>query len=306
MDPRKEFHPDFDPPHVVDLVNEVISHLAPFSALILTIILVVFFCVRYYLFENFLMRKCYGSRYLNLNEVNRRGFVNHHVAGAAKIVMLVAGAYPFIDVTFGNATMHTRYAGSKIVTLGDVLIVLNQLFIAMYIFELFYRAKLSPIAVAHHIGAIMIAQSSVAMSLNWQHERDATIEFDLCFVWGAFDIVAEFWPHIAIIMYRLYPTDHHILCRIFLFSCITTFAGTVFETVIIMWLFGSLWHRWTLPFKIVTPILHVVFSAAQLWGAKNFHSMWLKQRRLLKEQVSATEHRASHMRESNIRDATNA
>jgi hypothetical protein len=119
MDPRKEFHPDFDPPHVVDLVNEVISHLAPFSALILTIILIVFFCVRYYLFENFLMRKCYGSKYLNLNEINRRGFVNHHVAGAAKIVMLVAGAYPFIDVTFGNATMHTRYAGSKIVTLGD-------------------------------------------------------------------------------------------------------------------------------------------------------------------------------------------
>jgi hypothetical protein len=206
-----------------------------------------------------------------------------------------------------------------------VLIVLNQLFIAMYIFELFYRAKLSPIAVAHHIGAIMIAQSSVAMSLNWQHERDATIEFDLCFVWGmlylvtrpfpfantihsigAFDIVAEFWPHIAIIMYRLYPTDHHILCRIFLFSCITTFIGTVFETVIIMWLFGSLWHRWTLPFKIVTPILHVVFSAAQLWGAKNFHSMWLKQRRLLKEHVSATERRASYMIESNVRDATNA
>jgi hypothetical protein len=54
----------------------------------------------------------------------------------------------------------------------------------MDLFELSYRAKLSPIAVAHHIGAIVLAQSAVAMSLNWEHERDATIEFILCFVWG--------------------------------------------------------------------------------------------------------------------------
>jgi len=72
---------------------------------------------------------------------------------------------------------------------GAVLIVLNQLFIAMYIFELFYRAKLSPVAVAHHIGAITIAQSAVTMSLKWEHERDATIEFILCFVWGMLHLV---------------------------------------------------------------------------------------------------------------------
>lgn len=58
------------------------------------------------------------------------------------------------------------------------------MFIAMYAFELLYRAKLSPVAVAHHVGAIVIAQSSVAISLNWEHEKDATIEFILCFVWG--------------------------------------------------------------------------------------------------------------------------
>jgi hypothetical protein len=77
-------HPDYDHPHVVDLVNEAVSSLAPFSALILTVILVVFFLVRYYLFESFLMSKCYGDKYSNLNEVNRRGFVNHHIAGLAR------------------------------------------------------------------------------------------------------------------------------------------------------------------------------------------------------------------------------
>lgn len=196
--------------------------------------------------------------------------------------------------------------------LTSVLIVLDQIFIAMYIFELFYRAKLSPVAVAHHIGAVVIAQSAVAISLNWQHEQDATIEFILCFVWGtailshfhelpvlmyvpsagAFDIVAEFWPHVAIILYRIYPDDHSFLRKVFRFACISTLSGTIIETVTVMWLFGSLWFRWTLPFKVVTPFLHLIFTAAQLWGAKNFRSMWLKQKNLQRAQEEDEERRA--------------
>jgi hypothetical protein len=54
----------------------------------------------------------------------------------------------------------------------------------MYIFELLFRAKLSPVAVAHHIGSVMIAVAAVAISLNWEHQRDATLEFILCCLWG--------------------------------------------------------------------------------------------------------------------------
>jgi len=56
--------------------------------------------------------------------------------------------------------------------------------IAMYVFELFYRPKISPVSVGHHIGTIMIGQSAIAISLNLVRERDATIEFILCTVWG--------------------------------------------------------------------------------------------------------------------------
>jgi hypothetical protein len=65
-----------------------------------------------------------------------------------------------------------------------VLLVLNQVFIAMYLFELIFRAKLSYVAVAHHIGSVVIAATAVAISLNWQHQRDATLEFILCYLWG--------------------------------------------------------------------------------------------------------------------------
>lgn len=50
-----------------------------------------------------------------------------------------------------------------------------------------------------------------------------------------------------------------------------------------MYLFGSLWSKWTLSLKIATPILHVVFSAAQIWGAIIFRRMWKNQERLINE-----------------------
>jgi hypothetical protein len=68
-----------------------------------------------------------------------------------------------------------------------VLLVLNQVFIAMYLFELIFRAKLSYVAVAHHIGSVTIAATAVAISLNWKHQRDATLEFILCYLWGKGD-----------------------------------------------------------------------------------------------------------------------
>ena len=94
---------------------------------------------------------------------------------------------------------------------------------------------------------------------------------------GAFDIIAEFIPHVALILYRVYPTSHFFLAKLFQFTCITTFVGTVSETILVMYMFGVLWDRWPLAFKIVTPILHVAFSAAQLHGTRIFYIIWRKQ-----------------------------
>jgi hypothetical protein len=192
-----------------------------------------------------------------------------------------------------------------------VLLVLNQVFIAMYIFELIFRTKLSPVAVMHHIGSVTIAATAVAISLDWEHQQDATIEFILCYVWGRtcpqrallssssltesagmFDVLAEFWPHVAIILYRMHPTEHNYLRKVFLSAGIITCVGTVVETVAVMYLWGWAWDRWTLAFKVVTPILHVIFSAAQLWGAYNFYKMWQSQKRLMRADKDDVEHGA--------------
>ena len=100
---------------------------------------------------------------------------------------------------------------------------------------------------------------------------------------GAFDIISEFFPHVAIVLYRVFPNRHRFLSRVFLLSCISTATGTLCETIVAMWLFGSLWDRWQLAFKISTPLLHIAFSAAQIHGSLVFWRMYGKQRRLMKE-----------------------
>lgn len=95
---------------------------------------------------------------------------------------------------------------------------------------------------------------------------------------GAFDIVAELWPHIAMILYRLHPGRHSLMYRLFLATTFVELAGTVFETIIVFWLWGTLWNQWTLPFKIITPVLHALFSAAQLLGAWVFWQMATKEK----------------------------
>ena len=94
---------------------------------------------------------------------------------------------------------------------------------------------------------------------------------------GAFDVLAELWPHIAMIIYRIHNSNHLLLSRIFYATMVLELFGTIIETAIVMWLFGSLWEKWTLSLKVATPILHVLFSAAQVWGAFIFYKMGKEQ-----------------------------
>lgn len=56
-----------------------------------------------------------------------------------------------------------------------------------------------------------------------------------------------------------------------------------------MYLFGSLWSRWQLAFKVVTPILHVAFSAAQVHGSVILWKMYRTQYEYIKETVLVEE-----------------
>jgi len=152
--------------------------------------------------------------------------------------------------------------------MGDILVISAQMLVGMFIFELIYRTKMSPISVVHHMASILIVQAAITISITMN--KDSSIEFLLCTVWGAFDIISESLPHLTIILYRVYPDSHRFLAALFRVACFTTLLGTVTETIVAMYLFGQLWSRWTLPFKIATPLLHIAFSAAQFHGTRIF------------------------------------
>ncbi|KAJ5239418.1 hypothetical protein N7468_004037 [Penicillium chermesinum] len=268
---------------------EPISKLVPYSALILSVILIILFLIRFYLLEGFLIQRVYGRSYSDMNETNRRGFINHHIAGLMKITILIVAAYPFLTVAFGNSTFNTPFSHGSPVTKGDLLVVVAQMLIAIYVFELLYRVKLSPVAVLHHVGTIIIGQTSLAISLQLTREPDADIEFVLCTIWGAFDTISELFPHVAIILYRVYPTRHSFLRRLFLWSCCITAIGTLCETIVTMSLFGLLWHQWQMAFKVTTPLLHIAFSAAQIHGSLVFWRLYRKQGEYLKREKEDAE-----------------
>lgn len=80
-------------------------------------------------------------------------------------------------------------------------------------------------------------------------------------------MVSEAIPHATLIIYRLYPKEHRRLLFWFRAAFVATIASTVLETIIILWIYIALFHRWHTALKVATPLLHVLFTAAQLWSA---------------------------------------
>ncbi|KIW37000.1 uncharacterized protein PV06_10898 [Exophiala oligosperma] len=128
-----------------------------------------------------------------LSPIQQCTFINHHVAAGCKVILLGSAAYPFLAVAFGSATLkppmiphHHHMPPMGTSSLCDDRYSAPC---TPYIFELFLRRKISPISAAHHTRAIVITQSAMAISLNFQHEKDATYEFVLRFVWGTLSIM---------------------------------------------------------------------------------------------------------------------
>lgn len=103
------------------------------------------------------------------------------------------------------------------------------------------------------------------------------------------------------ILYRVYEGSFDFQYKMLMALTILELVGTTTETGIVMWLFGSLWDQWSISLKIVTPILHVLFSAAQLHGARIFYGMakaerekGRRQRRALADAVEREESTDEH------------
>ena len=186
--------------------------------------------------------------------------------------------------------------------MGDALYLAIMIVSVMYAHELSYREGISPVAVAHHVGVLIMGQLTLYWSASSKHQPDAALECVLALFWGKFahipltirntnwvragfyDLVVEVPPHVTMIMYRNPDVTKTKLLRSFSIAFWCSLIGTIAETATIFGLYGALWHKWTVTMKVLIPILHCIFTAAQLWGEKCTWQIWQQKKKSKRSQ----------------------
>ncbi|KAF1922627.1 uncharacterized protein M421DRAFT_10386 [Didymella exigua CBS 183.55] len=274
-------------PGFANIPNVSLSPMIRHSGLVFAVLLTLFFFCRQYVFEAALDRGLiYKRTWPTLNPRQKRGFVNHHLSFVAKIFVLLFAIYPFFAVATGHADFRTPMFGRSVgfsrrdygFTMGDALYLAIMIVSVMYAHELAYREGISPVAVAHHVGVLVMGQLTLYWSASNKGQPDAALEAVLALFWGFYDLVVEVPPHITMIIYRDPDVAQKTLMRSFSVAFWCSLVGTVAETATIFGLYGALWNKWTLTMKVMIPILHCIFTAAQLWGEYCTWSLWQQEK----------------------------
>jgi hypothetical protein len=162
---------------------------------------VIFFVLRQYVFETALDRGwIYRQTWPTMNARQKRGFVNHHLSFVAKLFVLLFAIYPFFAVATGHATFRTPMFGhheeiwyhAGRFTMGDALYLAIMIVSVMYAHELSYREGISYVAVAHHVGVLVMGQLTLFWSASSHEQPDSSLEVVLALFWGEF-IIKSAW-----------------------------------------------------------------------------------------------------------------
>ncbi|KDN60883.1 hypothetical protein CSUB01_04783 [Colletotrichum sublineola] len=273
------------PPKIDTITNGPISSLQPFGSLLLvTSIIIVILLTN--ILERRLLQVVYGDLYTNLqrpeNEKRRRSFTYYHVGAITMFTICCIGAYPCMHFLLGSANLSTDLVpgpGSRI-RVGDLLFAVSQTYSAYYAFELCYRTQFaSPLSIAHHIGLLAITQTALSLFGSYKKHPEATIEFYMCMVWGAFDVVVELPVYITMIIWRIRRNDHKLLSYLSAGLCGWVLVGATAEVIVTIYLLHKSWDRWGHVWRFVTPFIFSLWIATQLYGASRLFAMSQSERR---------------------------
>ncbi|KAF9877414.1 hypothetical protein CkaCkLH20_05114 [Colletotrichum karsti] len=270
-------------PKIETIQNGPISGLLAFGSLLLVSSVIVVVLIANIL-ERWLLRKVYGEVYMNLerpeNEKRRRSFTYYHVGAIVMFALLCIGIYPVMRFLVGSAGLATPVVQGHRLRIGDMLFTVSQTYCAYYVFELCYRTQFaSPLSIAHHIGLLAITQTSLSLFGNFVQHPEATIEFYMCMVWGAFDVVVELPIYVSMIVWRARRSDHYLLSNI-AFGCFGwVLLGAALETSVTIYLLHRSWDRWGRVWRVVTPLIFSLWITTQLYGASRLYAMAKSERR---------------------------
>ncbi|PLB53984.1 hypothetical protein P170DRAFT_343735 [Aspergillus steynii IBT 23096] len=278
-------------PKIIYLENETLSFLLPRGSLILcscTLAIVLLSNV----LERWLLAKLYQIIWKDLslgrNERRRRSFTYFHIGVTIMLILVLFGAYPVFDFLVGHARVSSTL--HRNVTYGDYMFVLSHVYSAYYIFEVCFRTRFaSAISIAHHIGLLIVIQTTLTLFGDLRKYPEAILEFYMCMVWGSFDVVVELPLYTFMIIWRVKANDHHLLSRMAYACCVWVLLGATVETAVTIWLLKSSWHRWGTSCRILLPLVFSLWICTQLYGAFRIFGMAQSKARLASTRSGITE-----------------
>ncbi|OLN85682.1 hypothetical protein CCHL11_08259 [Colletotrichum chlorophyti] len=266
-------------PKIDTIQNGPISRLQPYGSLLLVSSVIVIVLIANIL-ERWLLQKVYGEVYEKLerpeNEKRRRSFTYYHIGAVIMLTLLCIGVYPVMHFLVGTADLNTDVVPGpgKRIRVGDLLFTVSQTYSAYYVFELCYRTQFaSPLSIAHHIGLLAITQTAISLFGNFIVHPEATIEFYMCMVWGAFDVVVELPIYVSMIIWRVKRTEHRLLSYMAYGCFVWVLLGAFLETSITIFLLHRSWDRWGRVWRVVTPLIFSLWISTQLYGASRLLAM---------------------------------
>lgn len=210
-------------PKIAAVQNQDLSVLLPYSALILcsSTLAILFVCIA---LERWLLRRLYGSVWQTLlfgeSEERRRSFACLNAGLVINLIVFLIGLYPTFDFLVGRGDLSAPLSTKKDgVTIGDILFILAQLYGANYLFDLCFRAGLArAMGIAHHIGVLIILETSLSLFANLTEYPEATLQFYMCMVWGMpLEFIYRDWTTILMQYRRSHIRRHnwppYLLCE---------------------------------------------------------------------------------------------
>jgi hypothetical protein len=79
--------------------------------------------------------------------------------------------------------------------------------------------------------------------------------------------VVELPLYSFLIIWRVKFSEHRLLSRIAYACCIWVLVGATVETAVTIWLLNRSWHRWSLSFRVLLPLVFSLWISTQLYGA---------------------------------------
>ncbi|KAJ7756258.1 hypothetical protein B0H16DRAFT_1315200 [Mycena metata] len=300
-------------PKIEFLKDEPISAFLPYASLIFVCASISIVCFANVL-EHFVFPWLYPTTWTYLGaesrERRRRSFTYHHVAVFFMSILFVFAIYPMYLFIIGEGSnlATAAWRGRRVhITTGDLLLVVAQVYCAYYVFELAFRVRfISGISAAHHFGLLIITQTALVLSVNFSGRRsDATIEFYMCIVWGAFDVVAEIPLHTAMIYWRVHRSGDRRRLMHIAYSCyLWQVVLSVGETGLTIYLLKVSWARWVLAWRIVTPVVFTLWIATQIYGATLLLKMGNEERRALKSKAAVVDDAGPELKPTDMEEAS--